>query len=461
MTIRRHWWVVLLAAAAIAGLVALGLALWGEPSESAPLDPNPDSSFRIVALGDSYISGEGARRYFPGTDEPGGARNMCHRAKTAHPYLLAQQLEASLVFVACSGARMQDVTGVDAAGEPVSGQYPRSGEEVYGALPQVTVLREVEEPDAVLISIGGNDAGFAEIGKECAIPARADCRRQAQRWLERLDAEVYPALVRTYSAVREAAPGAAVFALTYPNPIGPRFCDDLVGLNPAEMDFIREVFVGRLNEIVATAAAAAGIRSIDLTAALVGHRFCEVPLGKTAINFVQISRTQGAAINVAHLGGLANGSLHPNPLGHELLATVVRGKLEELQASSLPPAPSPDPAKRPPPFVPAELGLPGAPRPFPPNTDCDGSELAAVSPMSARADQRAVQLTGVRPGSTVCFRTYRAEWKSKRVGADGEVEVPIDVSRVGVASINEILVEGEGGSWKAIVVSRFSLPGGG
>jgi len=458
MTNRKHRRPGLLGAAAVLALVALALLAFGvldpgNPPETAPMDPNPDSSFRIVALGDSYISGEGARVYFPGTDEPGRERrNMCRRAKTAYPYLLAERLDASLVFVACSGAETTEVTGVDAAGEPVPGQYPDSPEDVYGARPQVEVLREVEDPDVVLLSIGGNDAGFAEIGKECAGPA--DCRRLAQGWLDKLGSKVYPALVRTYTAVREAAPEAEVLAMTYPNPVGPKFCDDLAWLNPAEMRFLREVFIGRLNELAATAAEAAGIHSVDLTAALAGHRFCEVELGKTAINFIDVSRTRGTVIDVTRLFGFASGSLHPNPRGHELLAEVVLPKLEGARDGTLPPAPEPDPGKKPPPFVATEIGLPGAPRPFPADTACDGSELTAVVPMSAARGRREVQLTGVRRGSTVCFRTYQGDWRSKQVGSDGNVQVPIEVDAVGVGSINEILVEGEEGSWKKIVVSR-------
>jgi len=313
----------LAAIAAVGALVVLALELWGEPPDPAPQDPNPDSSFRIVALGDSYISGEGTRGYFPGTDEPGGARNLCHRGRRAYPYLLAERLQASLVFVACSGAETQEVLA--------AGQYPRSGDDVYGARPQVEVLREVEDPDVVLVSIGGNDAGFVEIGTQCAVPGLPDCRRFEQRWLRRLEAEVYPALVRTYTAVREAAPDADVFAITYPNPLGPRNCDDLAGLKPPEMDFIRDVFVGRLNEIVVTAAEVAGIRSIDVAGALAGHRFCEVPLRKAAINFIAFSRTRGTPIDVPHL---VAGSLHPNALGHELLAKAVLPELEGLQAGS-------------------------------------------------------------------------------------------------------------------------------
>lgn len=442
-------------------LVLLILALafgWNDASSTAetdPVDPNPSASFRIFALGDSYISGEGAGRYFEGTDVPD---NMCHRAATAYPHLIAEQLHASLTFIACSGARTPDVTGVDAAGNPVPGQHPDSSPDVYGGRPQVEPLTEAAQgdeagrPDAVLISIGGNDAGFAEIGIDCAAPFVTDCRELAARWLRRLETDVYPALVKTYTAVRADAGGAPVFALTYPNPISPHGCN-LVGLNPAEMSFLGGVFVKRLNQIVSSAAEVAGVRVIDISEAFDHYRFCEKPIDATAVNFIAISHTRGAPIDIAQLGGLTHGSLHPNKLGHELIEPIVLKQIEAVQAGGLA-LPQPQPDKGPPPLTPEELGSPGKPPEFPAGTECHGTTLAAVSQLSAAPDREFVPLTGVAPRSTVCFRSYRGEWDSKRARAAGTVQVPVDLSREGIASLNEILVEEPGGTWKKVVVVR-------
>ena len=301
-----------------------------------PLDPHPDSSFQIVALGDSYISGEGAEQYFPGTDETGEQRNLCHRAPTAYPYLIADELGVSLRFAACSGARTPDVTGVDAEGRPAAGQYPRGGEDVFGAHPQVTVLENLASPDAVLLSIGGNDAGFAEIGGACANPVRTCSRPESSAaWMRRLDEVVYPGLVRTYRTVRRAARGAPVFVLTYPNPFGPGYCDDLIGVNRAEMAFLRDEFSPALNEKVRVAARVAGVGVIDLAAALEGRRFCEVPLRETAIHFVKLGRTTGARLD---LGALVRGSLHPNPEGHRMIRDLVEPALSGAAGSAAPTA---------------------------------------------------------------------------------------------------------------------------
>jgi lysophospholipase L1-like esterase len=444
-------------AGVLLGAVAVVVALIyvSRAPEKLPLDPNPSSEFRIAALGDSYISGEGAPSYFPGTDD--SPRNGCHRAASAHPYLVAKEMDASLSFVACSGARAKDVTGQDAAGKPVGGQYPASKGDLIGARPQVDMLRDLPEPDAVLLSIGGNDAGFAEIGRDCANPGPPDCRRSASFWLHRLDSDVYPALLRTYVAVRKAAPGAEVFVVTYPNPIGPTYCPDIL-LSRGEMGFIRDVFIKRLNELVKYAALVAQVRVIDLTDSLVGHRFCEQPLSKAAVNFVSLGRTHGSTIQLSFkgLGSLGHGTFHPNPLGHELLAKTVRPAVEAAKAGTLPPLPAPPPdGAGPPPFVPEELSPPVGTRPFPDGTPCRGTEIAFVSPLSVEPDITDIALSGVRPSSTVCYRPYRADWRSKRADATGAVRVPVNVSNAGVGGINEVLAEQTAGVWKKVVVSRL------
>jgi len=414
----------------------------------APLDPNPSSDFQIVALGDSYIAGEGAERYFEGTDEPDSAhRNLCHRASTAYPYIIAEELGASLHFIACSGARTADVVA--------RAQYPQSREDVVGGERQLARL-EGAEPDMVLISIGGNDAGFAEIGIDCALPGLSDCRRAASFWLHRLDTAVYPRLVRTYRAVRRAAGGAPVFAFTYPNPLGPGFCKDLVGLNRAEMAFVREVFAPRLNRIVKSAAALARIRVIDFEKAVDGHRFCEKPLGQTAVNFVELERTRGAPIELGSLGDIAKGSLHPNRLGHELLvrkALPVLRAAKEGRLEALPALPGPD--ERPPPFDVEEVAdAPTGLSALPPGIPCVGGRIAFVSRMSAEPDLESVALSEVQPGSILCYRTYRDEWHSTRADGKGNATVPVDVTNPGVGSINEILAQQQG-VWKKVVVSRL------
>ncbi len=198
-------------------LVATIVILWIStritgPSAPAFADPNPNSDLRIVALGDSYISGEGASQFFAGTDSPG--TNVCRRAPSAYPNQIAISLHASLVFAACSGATTDDILA--RAQEPTVDPYISGGE------PQIQVLSRNQQANIVLLSIGGNDAGFGSIAANCTV--RGDCRRNAAFWMQSLDSYVYPRLVRTFDAVRSAAPSAQVFVMTYPAPLGRQHC---------------------------------------------------------------------------------------------------------------------------------------------------------------------------------------------------------------------------------------------
>ena len=58
-----------------------------------------------------------------------------------------------------------------------------------------------------------------------------------------------------------------VFVVTYPNPLAPRWCGD-VWLSRAEMEFIRDVFIPRLETIVKAAARSTGVRVIRVGRAL-------------------------------------------------------------------------------------------------------------------------------------------------------------------------------------------------
>lgn len=419
--------------------------------DPTPPDPHPSEPFRIVALGDSYISGEGAPRFLRGTDSPG--RNECRRAPTAYPHLAARELRAALTFAACSGARTVDVTGVDASGATVPGQQPNSADGIFGAQPQVAELAAVKDPGAVLLSIGGNDAGFAQIGVGCASPTERDCRRSADAWIRRLDRDVYPALVRTYKAVRRAAGQAPVFAVTYPNPLGPKYCGD-VWIGDAEMEFLRDVFIPRLATIINAAAESAGIRIIALDHALDGHRICEVGLARAAVNFVTLGRSRGSRLDIRRIKSLIHGTFHPNPLGHELMARIVTPRLRDARDERLEPLPPGEPQDLPPPpFVPDEL-RPATARPFPARTQCRGERIATVIPVTLPLGATSVPVSGAKSHSVVCFRTYRAQWRSRRADRDGTVRVPVSLEFEGIGSINEILVERPSGAWDEIVLSR-------
>ena len=125
----------------------------------------------IVAMGDSYASGEGNPRNVRSWLRRGGAftpywdDDPCRRSARAAPAQAALALErasrttsVTLVFVACSGATVdRGVLGPQAA----SGQSESQIE-------QATRLLGGREADLVLLSVGGNDVGFTSVLETCA-----------------------------------------------------------------------------------------------------------------------------------------------------------------------------------------------------------------------------------------------------------------------------------------------------
>jgi hypothetical protein len=424
--------------------------LIAEPSAPPFDDPNPGAGFKVVALGDSYISGEGTMLFFSGTDRPGV--NTCRRSPAAYPYIVAVQLRASLQFAACSGARAAHI--LDTPQQPVPDPVVPGGE------PQVDVLRQQPDADVVLLSIGGNDAGFGRIGKSCVL--RGDCRRDADYWLTSLDQEVYPRLVRVFDAVADTS-DAEVFVMTYPDPLGPRDCAALP-LDPPEHGFLKTEFIPRLNLLIEFAAAVSQVRVIHLEHALDGHRICEVGPRKAAVNILGLGRTRGSRIDV-HTW--AHNSFHPNELGHRLIARIVGEEVRRFMTNRLPPLPPPPPPGiSPPPSVPSEIGPPVGPYAFPPNTGCIGDEITRVVPVAAPSDVREVpiRILDAQPDSIVCYRDYKAAWRITNASPSGEVTLEVDAPGGGVASISEVLYRSLENIWIKVVVRRVgssSTPSGG
>jgi hypothetical protein len=300
------------------------IAVWGmtDPPTSAALDPNPESDVRILALGDSFISGEGAEEYFPGTNQLGRNRNECRRAATAHPYLVADELDASLTFVACSGAKATDLTtcgqmasGDERCREVWTDDDRAAAGDVAGLLPQLEnfTAAELAEFDVVMLSIGGNDVGFSTIVQACLLPR--SCNERSTTWLGNVEA-LGPILIEAYGAVREAVGlETPVVVVPYPVVLDAETCN--LGLDEAEHLFVQD-FTTALDEQIFRSAAIAGVfayrAGVD---AFAGNRLCD---DDPAINHLVLDPAGGAASARYLPSAWIHGSMHPNVLGHRLLA---------------------------------------------------------------------------------------------------------------------------------------------
>ena len=257
---------------------------------------------RLLALGDSYSSGEGA-----GDDEPdtrtGG--NSCHRSANAWPQLVAHERRLrALQSVACSGAVLGDVLDGRSNGE-AERKLSQIGR-VHGA------------PDVVTITIGGNDLGFAEVLKKCVV---TDCVRAYTRASgDVLDGRIEQLAQRlpdAYRAIQAAAPQARVVVIGYPRlfPDGRPNCAAADTITVAEGDYLNDK-VQRANIAILGAARQAGVSAVDVSRALEGGELrCS---GRQFLNRVNPQLK------------IVSGSFHPNADGQERIARAVLAGLAAI-----------------------------------------------------------------------------------------------------------------------------------
>ncbi|MEU3758888.1 SGNH/GDSL hydrolase family protein [Streptomyces albogriseolus] len=230
---RRSRLVLFLTALALAVTAALTGATAAHASSQAA--PGP-----YVALGDSYSSGVGAGSYISSSGD-------CKRSTKAHPYLwAAANSPSSFSFTACSGARTGDV---------LSGQL--------GPLSASTAL--------VSISIGGNDAGFADVMTTCVLQSDSSCLSRIATARAFVDSTLPGRLDGVYTAIRDRAPNAHVVVLGYPRFY--RLGTSCVGLSETKRKAINDAS-DHLNNAIAQRARAYGYTFGDVRTTFTGHEIC-------------------------------------------------------------------------------------------------------------------------------------------------------------------------------------------
>lgn len=250
---------------------ALGAAMLLSPGVAHAAAPN------YVALGDSYASGVGTRTYI----ESSGS---CQRSTKAYAYLDAGRIGANLTFVACSGARVADVTA--------------------NQLPSVTSSTNI-----VSVQVGGNDAGFSSVITECAQPAwLSDCNSAVANAQSIINNTLPGRLNTLYSSIRSRASSAKVVVVGYPRLFNGTDCNAGTFFSGDEMTKLNAT-ADLLNSKLSAAASAAGFTFVNPTSKFIGHAVCGSP---------------------EWINGLSNPvseSYHPNTTGQAAYADLVQPAL--------------------------------------------------------------------------------------------------------------------------------------
>lgn len=294
------------------------------------------NQLEYLALGDSYISGEGAFNYLEGTDT---ADNRCHLSAVSYPFLLGYSLDYnSYRSVACSGATIKDILDASLDYEGQTKIKIKRGElsdasidiilETFrpGNINQLDFVKQ-KMPKVTTVSIGGNDIGFSQIVKKCIAPGTCYSSYEDRLELVRQINKTFPDLVETYQEIANStSPDSKIYAVGYPQLVKPDGnCAVNVRLNSQEIEFSR-LLISYINLVISRAASRAGVVYVNVEDALTGHRLCETSSNNMAVNGL----TAGNDFPDFLDGPIGNESYHPNQLGHRLLKQKVQVETENL-----------------------------------------------------------------------------------------------------------------------------------
>ena len=353
-----------------------------------------------IALGDSYSSGEQGRPDAPGFEgayendpdspEARSADAFCRRWNLAYPYVFANDVlrgadaDIDLQFrtFACTGATTlhtydpadADGTGLDmTTNRPAPGvpQLTRRNQLPVGSPPvehipdgwepsqavSLASVQDMSDVDMITVTIGGNDAEFADVLRKCVLGGR-DCGRGV---LPDDYGEIGGRVTALLLELKRVAPNASIFLLGYPHmspePIEanrqqieacglhgrplqassinsgtvPAIVHFLLGGNVADTSiwYSEAIFLWEtameLNNTLRAAAVRAGVHYVDVsgatpstasTAGFAGHSPCS-----------PVPWLNGFVANTAsrrHLNmPVADDSFHPNAAGHRAYARLL------------------------------------------------------------------------------------------------------------------------------------------
>ena len=284
----------------------------------------------VAVVGDSFVSGEGIGWYQDGTNE--ASSNECRRSHRSFPALLVEHLEDidAVVSAACSGARLDTML--------FTAQYERSRTDVAGGLSQFTTISmaasQIGEPALVVISVGGNDVGFAGLVKACLLPQTCDSAATVDD-IEDATRRLQDGLHTAYSVFADRFSRSEIVVVGYPQLTHQQGqanqCPST--LERREQDFVTGV-ITKLNNAVRQAAHDAGVTYIDIADTLVdkGQSVCGDEPG---VHWISLAPPGGNLLDRLDPSGWAHQTMHPNVRGHASIAAEVADKVGSVR---VPPA---------------------------------------------------------------------------------------------------------------------------
>ncbi|MFE6837087.1 GDSL-type esterase/lipase family protein [Streptomyces sp. NPDC057705] len=306
----------------------------------------------VVSMGDSYISGE-AGRWKGNTLTNTGSRNGtdrgwvsgstydpgkvygttaggCHRSDSAE-VRSAGAIADVAVNLACSGAVSDNVFRASNGGVAFKGEAPQAD--------QLAAVAASHNVKVIALSIGGNDLGFADIIKDCALDFviwNSYCYDDQQYGVDQKIDAVMGKVGKSVDEVRAVMRAAGyadssyrIVLQSYPSPI-PRSAEnrytqsDWSRLNTGgcpfwnrDSDWARDSLVPQIADRIKGVAAAKGVQFLDLRDMLQGREVCAKASKQVSSTVPASAKTSEWArwIDNNESQGLIQESMHPNYFG--------------------------------------------------------------------------------------------------------------------------------------------------
>lgn len=320
----------------------------------------------IVALGDSFISGEGGRWLGNGS-EPWGTRsgtdraavgcnlwgcdyepalvygdseaNRCHRSDVA-PIRSAPVGVMAKLNLACSGAKLANLWPAAAGGAGHFGEPPQ--------IDQLAAVARRDDVRMVVVTAGANDVGFGRLVAGCALDwARSSerrpayCRASAQAEVEAALPAMERGLEKALRSVRAtlaaagydlddyrlvtmgyASPFPAGGWIRYPEWGWSRLNRGGCPVWNADADWAAAAGIDSIVAAMRGAAAASGAEFLDLRHALDGHQLCDRRARRVGPEGPDPAAAEWVR-RLAFVQGSSRESLHPNAYGQRAIGACI------------------------------------------------------------------------------------------------------------------------------------------
>ncbi len=315
----------------------------------------------IVTLGDSYISGEAGRWHGNwataegnrgGTDRAaykrkgvwywdasrvyGNTVGGCHRSDVSEVLTNGIGVDAK-INLACSGAIAANVHRASNGGVSFKGEAPQADQ-----LAGVAAGHDVE---MIVLSIGGNDLGFADIIVDCTVRYNTSpswwqntCNQSGQSSIDSAMPGAMAGVAKAIDEIRAVMSDAGqaddsyrLVLQSYPSPIprGSEFRYSESGWSRTntggcpfwnvDANWARDSLVPQISANLASVAASKGVEFLDLQDQLEDREVCATSTAQGSGSDAEWARFLVTGLTQ----GVAQESMHPNALGQQATGTCL------------------------------------------------------------------------------------------------------------------------------------------